>query len=232
MTFRLGPCREPVYLSAEITSEHGGTHAWACADCGAVYGGALAEKTAREHCAQRICDCGQVLKEHYTICVDCLMLSEMEQRDAERERDLATAEQIRWQDYDSEMQICSSTSGDFYPDADTLLDSEEDIGLDEPWLTTWAWACTVKKLHVDARDVAQAALNGHDEEAYIGDKAIEDLQELLDAWCAKQDLETFFPDYTRIVTFNDLVQERRAELEDALKEGDEDMDEDEVSEGK
>lgn len=228
MTFRLGPCRDPVLL----TNDDQPNRAWACGDCGAIYGGGLGEKTAREHCAQRICDCGQVLKRHHTICVDCLMLSEMEQRDAELKKALATAEHVRWQDYNSEMQICSPTSGDFYPDADTLLDNEEDIGLEEPWLTTWAWACTVKKLHVDARDVAQAALKGHDDEACINDKATEDLQELLDAWCEKRHLETFFPDYKRIVTFNDLVQERRAELEDALKEGDEDMDEDEVSEGK
>ncbi len=215
MTFKLGPCRDPVLL----TGDDGHQRAWACADCGAIYGGGSGEKTAREHCAQRICECGQALREHYTSCDACM---ERSGKAAERER-YEKAEKIPWQRYEEDAghaQIFSPRTDEFYPDAGTLLDCEDDPP-EEP--TSWAWACTVTKLHLDAPGIIEDVLSGHSEDAYINDKAQDELQGLLDAWCEKRHLQTFFPDYTRVVTFGDLVRQRLEDLG---------LDEDEVSEGK
>lgn len=217
MTVKLGSHREPVHLASKAGSKQAWA-SWACADCGAVYASGTAEQTARQCCAEMLCECGQPVRKHYTLCDACLRQSA---KAAELER-YEKAEKIPWQKYqeDEDAQIFSPVTEEFYPDADTLLDCEDDP-LGDP--TPWAWACTVKKLHVDARDVTGMVMDGHHEEAYVGDEATEELQVLLDGWCAKQNVETFFPDYTRAVTFGDLVQERLDDL---------DLDEDEVSEGK
>lgn len=220
MTVTLGTHREPVLL----TSSGGGLRAWSCADCGSVFASGTAEKTAREHCAQRICECGQVLKEHYTICVDCLRLSEMEQRNAERDEGFKTAKKIPWRDYwrDNEhAQVYCQVDDSYYSDAETLLD---DGGYDDYEMPTWAWACTSIKLRMDAKVIIDDALKEHYDGAGGELNSDDDaqLQKLLDAWCAKKFVETFIPDYTRIVTFEDIVQERLTDQ----------YDEDEVSEGK
>ncbi|KKN79968.1 hypothetical protein LCGC14_0334760 [marine sediment metagenome] len=214
MSVTLGTHREPVPLN----SEDGKLHVWACGACAAAYGGKLAEKTALECCAEMLCDCGKPVDgKHCTSCYACRVKTQ----DAKEQALFDKAEKIPWREYDGEMVY--SDRQEFYPDVDSMVDAEDDPPDDPP---RWAWACTSLKLKFNAMDLVNGQLEAddHHEESrsYIGDNDVAELQKLLDAWCEKQTVETFFPDYSRVVTCDDIVDERLADQHD----------EDPVSEGK
>ena len=213
MSVTLGTHRDPVPLASKDEK----LHVWSCADCGAVYGNKTGEQTARRCCAEMLCDCGLRVQKNYTKCDRCIA-----EAHADKElRIFGEAEKIPWREYDGEMVY--SDRQEFYPDVDSMVDSEDDPPDDPP---RWAWACTSLKLKFDANDIINAQLEAddHHEESrsYIGDKDVAELQKLLDAWCEKQTVETYFPDYSRVVTCDDIVDERLADQ----------YDEDPVSEGK
>ncbi len=206
-----------MYL-VHLTSEDGKMDAWACGYCNSMFAGLLAEGVAREHCGWPVCECGKPVQEHRTACGACIA-----QHEADKElRVYGEAEKIRWQDYDGDM-VYSPEMHEYYPDVDTMLDAEDDPPDDPP---RWAWACTSLKLKFDASDIVNAQLEAdshhEDSAAAVDDDDIVELQKLLDAWCEKQTVETYFPDYSRVVTCDDIVDERLADQ----------YDEDPVSEGK
>ncbi len=213
MTVTLGDHREPVPLN----SEDGSKRVWSCADCGGVYGNKTGEETARRCCAEMLCDCGLRVQKNYTKCDRCIA----EARAAKDQVVFDKAEKIPWREYDGEHVY--SDRQEFYPDVDTMVDAEDDPPEEPP---RWAWACTPLKLTFDAKDLIYAKLDADDhyDDAMgsISDKDVEELQKSLDTWCDNQNLVSYFPDYSRVVTCDDIVDERMADL----------CDEDEVSEGK
>ena len=221
MPTTIGAHRDPV----KLVNPDGETHAWNCGACGSVWmvndQGFDPEDAARRCCAVMICECGEKTEMHRTACKACISKHEAEKEQALFDK----AEKIPWHEYDGEMVY--SERQEYYPDVETMLDSEDDPPDDPPswaWACTpWAWACTPLKMSFDAAELIQDKLETeeHHEEAYVGDDGIKELQAFLDKWCEKHSVESYFPDYTRVVTCEDLVEERRAEL-----------DEDEVSEGK
>ncbi len=214
MSVTLGAHRKPVPLA----SEDGKLRVWSCADCGAVYGSSTAEKSATECCAEMLHDCGQPVKKHYTSCDACMAKAQA----AKEQKVFDKAEKIPWQDYDGDM-VYSEMGDAYYPDVDTMVDSEDDPPEDPP---RWAWACTLLRLKFNASDLVNDQLEADDHHedsaASIDDSDIAELQKLLDAWCEKQTVETWFPDYSRVVICDDIVDERLADQ----------YDEDEISEGK
>ncbi len=251
MKYTIGIHKKPLALSAR-----GGVQVlgWSCGACDAIFtpGDDVAEEMALFHCAERICGCGQHLKPPYVECVDCLMLARIEKEEAEREVAFKTAKKITWQDYwrdNPDAQVYCQIDDAYYPNADTLLNDGDytffpdpdkpphPSGRSEPdTAPTWAWACTSIKLRMCAQDFIDSALDEHFEDAggALDTSDEVELQKLLDEWCAKQNVQTFFPDYTRIVTFDDLVADRFTnEMAEMYANSDgAEGDEDEVSEGK
>jgi len=63
------------------------------------------------------------------------------------------------------------------------------------------WACTSAGISVDADSIIENACEEHHEDAYgeISRESEKELQEFLDAWCAKQSVATFYPDFSTAV---------------------------------
>ncbi len=217
MPTTIGAHRDPV----KLVNPDGETHAWNCGACGSVWmvtdtDSNDPEDYARRCCAVMICECGEKASMHRTACDACISKGEAEKEKALFDK----AEKIPWKEYDGEMVY--SERQEYYPDVDTMVDSEDEPPEEPP---RWAWACTPLKMKFDAGDLVRGKLEDdeHHEEAYVGDDGIKELQAFLDKWCEKHPVESFFPDYTRVVICDDIVDERLA---------DQGLDEDEVSEGK
>lgn len=149
-------------------------------------------------CSDPICHvCGGPSERRHWACGECQRKAE-EERAAKR---LAEARVIDESEYDGHM-LYSEDHDAYYPDVATYLDHE----YDEP--ESHLWACREESLSLGAESIIENALTEHHEDARdeLRDGAEADLQAMLDAWCAKQHVRTYFPDYSvavRVEATND-----------------------------
>jgi hypothetical protein len=178
--------------------------AYAGAKCGAVVGSArthgdAAREIAENHCGPWTCRvCGNEHDwSHQRICRSCWNKQDAERRvraDAERR---AKATEIPAAQYDGWV-----TNGDkFWPDVNAMLDDVEEGK--EP---AWVWGCKCVPFHIDAGWIIEGALEEHHKDAgdAISNTDVERLQKMIDQWCNGMGIESWEPDYTRVVLLGSL----------------------------
>lgn len=157
---------------------------WAVYACPACRHAAPFERMAEECCAPKTCECGAECPRPYILCNACRDAKRAAQ---ERER-FKKARKVSWRDHSG--PVC--VDGDrYYGDVDELVDAHECDGAELP---EYAWACTVRRLSLCADDVLDWALESgeHHEGARDQVDDVEGLQKLLDEWCDRQSVESWF----------------------------------------
>ena len=181
----------------------GEVEAWACGKCGLV----LPKELAELHCVDTLCErCGkQTEHRHYMLCNNCRAKSERDKIIAHAE----TAESVRAADYDGPVytEDHSGSLGDGYSRSiDDLIDYFFDEEISDPGPV---FACSVVGLSIDAADVVEGALSDHHDDAQddITNGAVAGLQKLLNGWCEENPVESWYPDYTRVIVGIEFRQE-------------------------
>lgn len=181
--------KEPIVLVRQGSGE---IVAYACGKCGVVASspvrdGARAREAAFQHCAPRSCSwCGkEVDRPHYTSCDACMMEAKW-MKEAEI---FANANKIRPVDYGGPVFDASERTGNegYSRDLDEALEAAADLDPDDQ--PFFYWTCTITKPELDAESILEnLAEDAYDGAAYTHQ---EELQAALDAWCAKQTVETW-----------------------------------------
>ena len=178
--------------------------AFACKTCGATYtsatfgGGELGETAARHmatvHCFHR-CVCGAEIGPSRTKCDECWNKTLAEKAEKVFDR----AKKVTLEDYPSDQPVYWDGLGDgYFLHIDELLDRCEEEGLEVP---PYVWSCKEVPFRMEADWLLERALDSHGEGALqeIADKETEELQRLLDEWCARQDVKSWQVDYSTAV---------------------------------
>lgn len=192
--------RTPIELCKRGTDE---IVAYACGKCGVVVSSPLAHgdrayEIADEHCGPWTCEkCGSEKESRY-VCRACLN----EGYNAQHEKTLAEATDVT----ETYADMVSDNNDRFWPSPD---DASDDV--DEP---TWLFACTEERgLKLDAFDILCSVLEDRHEDA-IEEVDYGGLQKILDEWCAKQTIVTYWPDTTRKVLVKPWPDEEKEDGED------------------
>jgi hypothetical protein len=179
---------------------------WAC-QCGSFYsnmafGGAegAAKGAADACCSPKVCSrCGSIEDPFTLNCVQCANKDD----EARWQKRFDAVKKVKERDYDSDMVYRDGLSSNGYVDTDAAPEELCDNGL-EPW----AYATKLETLTLDAREIVQDELESREfhEEAIdnIPEALFTDLQAHLDAWCAKANVTSNFPDYNTIVLFDEV----------------------------
>lgn len=165
----------------------------------------LAMEAAFDHaktCCDRKCeDCEAQLekKSHYVVCDACRV-----KRDAAKEaKRFDDATKIPEAEYDG--WVYDENAEEYYASVEEWRERFDDDSSDVAYL----WACaTIDGFGLDAADIVQSALeNGeHHEDAFDSVDGIEELQTMLNGWCAKQDVKSYMVDYTRAVVLSEAEE--------------------------
>ena len=182
-----------------------GDQIWACGECGSLYtpwgDGDNPLKRAGECCKQNYCSCGNKIEKGYIgpKCSPCNRFEGNQKR-------LEESEEIESFDgpvfNDSSDQYWSDL-GDFEDWAQDLIDvGEEDL------LPEWIYPCTTKGFpKLDAWDLIQSYIEDeHHEDAGDQIEGVEEFQKFLDSWCAKQTLESWYPNYKQKINVSKLLK--------------------------
>jgi hypothetical protein len=197
---------EPLELVVKKTPEK--AVAYACSECGALFTGAVfgggengllaAKMQAADHCIPRMCGCGSPVQKGWTICQACVKKKDEDKENARFQK----AEKLAIADYDGPVYWGDGPDGSmgegYYSDIDDLLDRCEEEGIDLP---LFVWTSKKVPFRIDADHAIENALSDHHEGAYdkITPAALGQLQDLLDEWCGKQNIESWEPDFSRAV---------------------------------
>jgi len=181
---------KPIDLVKKGTDE---VRCYACATCGIVYS-KHNKQPAELCCAPKVCEregCAEETRKYHIYCSAC-----REKADAAKEaRKFEAARKVLYADWKGGM-LHSDRSDKYFIGWQDYLDECENEEV-EP--ERYLWDCLAMKLHMDAADVIENALSDHHEDANerISDEC--ELQKLLDEWCAKQDVTTFYPSANVVV---------------------------------
>lgn len=177
----------------------GRTAAYYCGKCGRISTAAAficnssdahkaAAKVADDCCRPRHCNCGVEIDKHWTACSTCRIASK-----------LRKAKRIG-HDYDgpvySEDTEGHDLSGEgYWPSLNELLDLPDDE------LPVYCHPCTQEPFELDAEGILCSALSEMHEGAEVDHaKAFYDF---VDEWNKKQTCVSWFPDYGRVIVFDD-----------------------------
>jgi hypothetical protein len=171
---------------------------YACAKCGSVYSLQNAQ-CAELCCALKVCGgdgCEVEPPKHRIYCKECSA-----KLDAAKEaKQFEAAEKVPYSEwkgghlYSDRLDKYFPGWGEYLEELENECDLECDMD-PEPYL----WDCICMKLTMSADDVIEGALGDHHEDAWDWISDEKELQELLDKWCAKQNVETFYPSSNRAV---------------------------------
>lgn len=173
--------------------------AFACRTCGFVFPATVegSKELAEAHCS-RTCRCGGTTSEGRVLCPTC---TDDERKDREaRLYDKAT--KVSVEDYPDEPVYWEGHDGSmgtgFFTNIDEVLDYCEEEQLPTP---KYIWACVPRPLEVPTDAVLEAAVEEHNTVAVedLSEGAVADLQTFLSDWCRKQNVRTWFPDFSRAV---------------------------------
>lgn len=183
----------------------GETVAYACPKCGmlitsSMFGGAdsgddQARRTATEHCQDKLCTCGGVLKTGYSICSACWQ----KKQDAKELKRFEVAEKLTEYDGPVYWEDREGSLGDgYFISLDEVLDYCEDNDFPKP---AYVWACNPVELSINVENILEGAFQGHHEGArdMLEEGAEEELQSLIGTWCKKQNIKSWEVDYKRAV---------------------------------
>jgi hypothetical protein len=175
-------------------------YAHACGKCGYT----AVDQAAAERCCQpAICACGAECEKGWTACKAC--------RDSNyagaRKKAFEQATKIQAADY-KDWLFCECCER-FYESVDDLIDYH----CDRNECPTWAWACTSRRLSLDAYEIILSEIERQecfdDAGDYIPDLAA--LQAELDA-VGTEIPPIWEPDYSHVVTFEAEAASAAAEL--------------------
>ena len=186
--------------------------AFACGQCRLIQ---PSEDLARKHCKPFICEtCGKEAVKYQTWCSACFR----KKREAKDLENFRNAEKVSYKDYDGPVYV---------PDASHNEGFSQDVGEYLEWLgdnvgyrnedmtpediPEAVWTCHKLGLRMDAQDMFEMALEDHHDEAGsdVGSKDIKELQDFLDSWCDKQNIESWDPNHGLGV---DIPQEIKDEI--------------------
>lgn len=168
--------------------------AFACAKCRIIQ---PSEHLAREHCKPFICDtCGQEAVAHQTFCWPC----HRKKREVKDRENFRNVKKVSYKDYDGPVHVPdASTNEGFFSNVDEYLEwLEDNLGFEGfGAIPEVVWTCRKSGLQMDAQDILENALENHHEEAgdNISNESEKELQEFLNAWCNKQGVESWDPNY-------------------------------------
>jgi hypothetical protein len=187
-----------------VDKEDGKIVGFACANCGTFYSTISGEDEARknaERCHNATATCfscgGPVMSLHQKECDTCWQkeIGRTTAKAAELERGrFERAPKIKFSDYKGEYLFFPdfSIGHDGFLPVDGLEDYFAD---DDEKMPAYAWACSSFGLIMDAQLILDSALEDHHEDAgeNVGAEDLNELQTLLDAWCAKQSVTSYQP---------------------------------------
>lgn len=190
-----------------VVRESGQLVGYACGECSRFHiapafldaEGARLEAlgNANRCCAPRACDtCQAPLGERRNLlCFPCEQKAREDRSrecfDAARKVDAAGYDGwVSWPDH--------GPNEGYFASVDDLLAYCADEGVEPP---AYVWGCLELAFQINAHDVIENALEEHHEEAKykISDESIGELQEFLVAWCAKQDVKSYYEDRSTAV---------------------------------
>lgn len=176
---------------------------WACGKCLRFAPLDPSKEAAEKCCRPTLCACGVEVGGFRTKCDACWK----KERDAKDQTTFDKAKKTPHLAY-SGMLFCECCEH-FYHDVDELIDDHWDH--DE--IPTWAWACTERRLAIDASEVIANALESQEWFEDAADHIPGDLSALqreLDSSAAAippcQEV-----DYSEVVTFEGVIEEATAE---------------------
>jgi len=173
--------------------------AYACATCGGVFPVSVdgAKDLAEEHC-KATCRCGSAVAIGMVLCSTC---TDDERKDREA-RLFERAVKVSVDDYPDEPVYWEGHEGSmgsgFFTTVEELLDYCEE---EKAAIPRYVWACAPRPLQVPIDAVLEAAVDEHNAVGVddLSPGAVEELQGFLGTWCQKQNVRTWFPDFSRAV---------------------------------
>jgi hypothetical protein len=178
--------------------------AYACGECGVVCGSAAHSKeAAKAHCLPNICECGLQCAQYRTVCVICNV---KKQREKQVARAASANEVSQWvgpvfvEDAEGHPVGGPHCGEGYYTDVDEAIELLAD---DVDWpipSTLFVWGSRRILFHLDAGGIIENALEEHYEDADVSSAAGEELQEFLNGWCERNDIESHEPDFKVLVS--------------------------------
>lgn len=187
-----------------VLQETGAIVAYACRDCGLViaplaFGGgdasfSAAESFAQEHC-HRTCSCGEPLEDGRARC-DVCWRKDQEERDKTR---FQLADHFLESEYSGPVYwegMEGSMGAGYFSSSQEVHELCTDDYIPLP---NHVWACREVNFH--AQDVLKHLFADHEDVArdQLSEGAETDLQALLAAWCAQQNIRNWQVDFTRAI---------------------------------
>lgn len=165
--------------------------------CGVCHVVARSREDAERCCAPRLCsECGGDMGNSF-----CRPCANRRIADAEAKQ-YEKATKIHCSDYSGPLYADGIPEGDwgdgYFSDEDALRGACEQEGIEVP---AYAWACSPRKLELDAKDVLESAADDHYEGALdrIPNEAIDELGAYLSAWCERHPVTSWYADHGRAV---------------------------------
>lgn len=194
MSEELPPLKRGIPPVALLSSRTGDIACYACAKCGTVH--TIANVYCAEVCcAPKVCDaegCDSEPRQHRIYCEPCSIAAEGEKEARKFEK----ATKIPYSEWDGKMLYSGRLDKYFLEWWEYMEEIESDEGA-EP--EEYLWDCISHRVGIDAEGVIENAMDDHYEGAIEQIVDATELQDLLDAWCKKQDIETFWPSRNRAV---------------------------------
>jgi hypothetical protein len=180
--------------------------AYACPSCGTVItptsfgdgqeGQEVARALALEHC-NRHCRCSKPIPSNRIICDTCW---EADQRVRDLKK-FELAEKVYEDGYGApvywEGKVGSMGDG-YFSGIDEVREHCEDEDEDVP---VYVWACNPVDLHIDVDNILESAFQEHYEGArdMLNAEAEEELSLFLNAWCKRQNIRSWQPDFRKAI---------------------------------
>jgi hypothetical protein len=175
----------------------------ACGECRIV---ALNREAAASCCVPRRCECGAEASSRWdATCRECATRKAREERERDLAREAAKLADCENTIADAEysgpvyLEGLGGSGDGYFANVGELIDHCQQMG--EP-VPARVWACHINRgFTIDADSVLEDALQDHHEDAH--EQCDGDLQAILDAWCAKQNVESWEADETRAVVIEE-----------------------------
>ena len=172
---------------------------WECSHCHCLY--------ALEALAEKCCLCPRCKKVSLGYCQDC---AEIDQARLAIERK-QKASVLPLASYANKW-VYDESSDRFFRNCEDLAHyyCESHSELQKP---SFVWTCYDITLGFDAAELVHSALDEHadSEKESVDAEAIAELQGLLDDWCAKQDVQSWLPDYDAYIDLTEFWKEQNEE---------------------
>lgn len=170
----------------------------------------MAEKCCRPNKCER---CGKECEKHYVICSECRVAKDAEQEHQrfEKAEKITYAAWLSGNEGDNAMIYAPDFGNGFFSFLDELADHIECWGDDDLEPPYYVWPTRPQKMRFDSCSLIEDATQDMHEEAAeeVSVEAGEELQAMLDQWCADHPVTSYFPYFDQVIV---LTDEERASL--------------------